>query len=193
LNAAVACLAPTNLTIPENIIALIPPRPPMYYGVGELFDKRTGMSFDALSAAEALTDFQLSFLFNTERANRLVQNKARAKTIGFDDLTDAVMKQTWHTTIPSGLLGSVHMQTQQQVLTWLLGLSQSTDATYEVRALAHSKLKALQTKLETLAKSDIAHQAHYQFAIERIKNPGTISLPKAVTIPPGAPIGCDVE
>ena len=193
LNAAVACLAPSTLTIPENIIALIPPRPPMYYGVGELFDKRTGMSFDALSAAEALADFELSFLFNTERANRLVQNKARAKTIGFDDVTDAVLKQTWHAVIPTGLAGSVHMQTQQQVLTWLLGLSQSVDATYEVRAIAHSKLKALQTKLEALAKTDIAHQAHYQFAIERIKNPGTINLPKAVVIPPGAPIGCDIE
>ena len=75
----------------------------MYYGGGELFDKRTGMSFDALSAAEALADFELGFLFNTERANRLVQNKARANTIGLDDVIDAVMKQTWNTTIPSGL------------------------------------------------------------------------------------------
>ena len=193
LNAAVACLSASTLTIPENIIALIPPRPPMYYGVGELFDKRTGMSFDALSAAEALADFELGFLFNTERANRLVQNKARANTIGFDDVVDAVMKQTWNASIPSGLTGSVHMQTQQQVLTWLLGLSQSADANYEVRAISHSKLQALKSNLELLAKSATTHKAHYQFAIERIKNPGTITLPKAVVIPPGAPIGCDIE
>jgi hypothetical protein len=193
LNAAVACLAPSTLTIPENIIALIPPRPPMYYGVGELFDKRTGMSFDALSAAEALADFELGFLFNTERANRLVQNKARANTIGFDDVIDAVMKQTWNSNIPAGLNGSVHMQTQQQVLTWILGLSQSAEATYEVRSICHSKLQALKAKLENLSKTDLTHIAHYQFAIERIKNPGTITLPKAVVIPPGAPIGCDVE
>jgi hypothetical protein len=193
LNAAVACLSATTLTIPENIIALIPPRPPMYYGVGELFDKRTGMSFDALSAAEALADYELGFLFNTERANRLVQNKARTNTIGLDDVIDAVMKQTWSASIPAGLTGSVHKQTQQQVLTWLLGLSQSTEATYEVRAICHSKLQSLKTSLELLAKTATTHKAHFQFAIERIKNPGTITLPKAVVIPPGAPIGCDVE
>jgi hypothetical protein len=44
-----------------------------------------------------------------------------------------------------------------------------------------------------MTKTDATHKAHYQFAIERIKNPGTIILPKAVVIPPGAPIGCDVE
>jgi len=122
-----------------------------------------------------------------------VQNKARANTIGFDDVVDAVMKQTWKASIPSGLTGSVHMQTQQQVLTWLLGLSQSADANYEVRAICHSKLQALKSSLELLAKSATTHKAHYQFAIERIKNPGTITLPKAVAIPPGAPIGCDIE
>ena len=75
MNAALSCLSPKLLIIPENILQLIPPRPPMYYGVGELFTKRTGLSFDALSPAEALVDFELSFLFNAERANRLVQTK----------------------------------------------------------------------------------------------------------------------
>jgi Met-zincin/Domain of unknown function (DUF5117) len=70
-------LSPDVLTLPERIIGMIPPRPPLYYGIGELFAKRTGMSFDALSAAEALTNFQLGFLFNSERANRLVQLKGR--------------------------------------------------------------------------------------------------------------------
>ncbi len=193
LDAAVNCLSPNMLTIPENILALIPPRPPMYYGVGELFDKRTGMSFDALSAAEALADFELGFLFNTERANRLVQNKARANTIGFDNVLDAVLQNTWYAKTPTGLAGAVHAQTQQQSLTWLIGLSQSTEATYEVRGICHDRLQSLKTKLEALAKTDIAHKAHYQFAIERIKNPGTVILPKPVVIPPGAPIGCDLD
>ena len=116
LDAALACLSPKVLTIPENILALIPPRPPMYYNVGELFDKRTGMSFDALAAAEALSDFELGFLFNIERANRLVQNKARANTIGFDDLIAATLQKVWYKPIEKGLEGTVRMQTQQQVL-----------------------------------------------------------------------------
>jgi hypothetical protein len=193
LDAAVACLSATTLTIPENILALIPPRPPMYYGVGELFEKRTGMSFDALASAEALADFELSFLFNTERANRLVQNKARANTIGFDKVIDVVLRNTWYTKSPTGLAGSVHAQTQQQVLTWILGLAQSADANFEVRSICNDRLQSLKTKLETLAKTEATQKAHYNFAVQRIKNPGTITLPKPVAIAPGAPIGCDVN
>ncbi len=193
LDAAVNCLSASTLTIPENILALIPPRPPMYYGVGELFEKRTGMSFDALSAAEALADYELGFLFNVERANRLVQNKARANTIGFDDMLDAVLKNTWYTKSPAGLKGATHSQTQQQVLTWLLGVHQSADANFEVRSICNDRLQQLKAKLEALSKIDLAHKAQYDFAIERIKNPGTITLPKPIVIPPGAPIGCDLE
>ncbi|MEN9697325.1 MAG: hypothetical protein RLZ56_746 [Bacteroidota bacterium] len=193
LDAAINCLSSKTLIIPERILSLIPPRPPLYYGVGELFDKRTGMSFDALAAAEALADFELGFLFNVERANRLVQNKARANTIGFDNVVDAVLKATWYSKTPAGLEGTIHLQTQQQVLTWLLGVHQDNDANFEVRSICNDRLQQLKSKLENLSKTDIAHKAQYEFAIERIKNPGTISLPKPVIMAPGAPIGCDLD
>jgi hypothetical protein len=193
LHAAVSCLSSDILTLPENILKIIPPRPPMYYGVGELFEKRTGMSFDALSAAESLADFELGFLFNVERANRLVQNKARANVIGWDNVLDEILKNTWFASIPKGLSGSVQMQTQQQTLHWLLGVSQSADANYEVRSISQQAIQKLKSKLEGLVKSDPTHSAHYQYALERIAHPDKITLPKPVTIAPGAPIGCDVD
>jgi hypothetical protein len=193
LDAAVNCLSATTLIIPERILQLIPPRPPMYYGIGELFDKRTGMSFDALAAAEALSDFELGFLFNVERANRLVQNKARANAIGFDNVVDAVLKNTWYTNIPNGLEGSIHSQTQQLVLTWLMGVGQSTEANYEVRAICNDRIKELKAKLTTWVKTDTAHKAHYAYALERINNPKDITLPSPTTMAPGAPIGCDLD
>jgi len=193
LHAAVACLSSDILTLPENILKIIPPRPPMYYGVGELFEKRTGMSFDALSAAESLADFELGFLFNVERANRLVQNKARANVIGWDNVLDEILKNTWFASIPKGLSGSVQMQTQQQTLHWLLGVSQSADANYEVRSISQQAIQKLKSKLEGLVKSDPIHNAHYQYALERIAHPDKITLPKPVTIAPGAPIGCDLD
>ncbi len=193
LDAAINCLSAASLIIPERILQLIPPRPPMYYGVGELFDKRTGMSFDALAAAEALSDFELSFLFNVERANRLVQNKARAKTMGFDNVVDAVLKNTWYANMPNGLEGSIHRQTQQLVLTWLMGVGQSTEANYEVRAICNDRMKELKLKLTSLAKTDAAYKAHYEYALERINNPKDITLPSPTMMAPGAPIGCDVD
>ena len=193
LDAAINCLSASSLVIPERILQLIPPRPPMYYGVGELFDKRTGMSFDALAAAEALSDFELSFLFNVERANRLVQNKARVKTMGFDNVVDAVLKNTWYANMPNGLEGSIHRQTQQLVLSWLMGVGQSTEANYEVRAICNDRMKELKTKLTNLAKTDATHKAHYEYALERINNPKDITLPSPTMMAPGAPIGCDLD
>jgi hypothetical protein len=195
LDAAVNCLSASTLTIPENILSIIPPRPPMYYGVGEVFNKRTGMSFDAVSAAEALAEFELAFLFNTERANRLVQNKARANTIGFDDVVDAVMKKTWYAPTPSGLEGVVHRQTQQQVLSWLLGVLQSADANFEVKTICGNRIGQLENKLEEMLKTenDATIKANYRLAIFRLNKFELVVLPKPVSIAPGAPIGCDVD
>jgi hypothetical protein len=193
LKAALKCLSAETLTLPESILQLIPPRPPLLYGVGELFEKRTGMSFDALSAAEALADFQLGFLFNVERTNRLVQNKARAGVIGWDDVLDQILESIWYTKIPNGLAGSIQQQTQQQTLHWLIGVSQSTDANYEVRSITQQRIKQLKAKLEALSKSDPMHSAHYQYAIERIKSPEKVILSKPVAMAPGAPIGCDLD
>ena len=193
LDAALACLAPSFLSIPENILQLIPPRPPMYYGVGELFTKRTGLSFDALSPAEALVDFELSFLFNPERANRLVQNKARAGSMGWDNVLDAILDKTWYAPTVSGMAGSIQLQTQQQTLSWLIGMSQSSDANFEVKSICANRLNKLKSKLTSLSISNPKLTAHYQYAISRINDPEKITLPKPVVIPPGAPIGCDVE
>ena len=65
---------------------------------------------------------------NIERANRLVQNKARANTIGFDDVIAATLQKVWYKPIEKGLEGTIRMQTQQQVLHWLMGIDQSTEA-----------------------------------------------------------------
>jgi hypothetical protein len=193
LNAALSCLNPNFLSIPENILQLIPPRPPMYYGVGELFTKRTGLSFDALSPAEALVDFELSFLFNAERANRLVQNKARAGSMGWDNVLDAILEKTWYAPAVDGLAGSIQLQTQQQTLSWLIGMSQSSDANFEVISICTNRLNNLKSKLKSLSISNPKLTAHYQYAISRIEDPEDIILPKPVVIPPGAPIGCDVN
>ena len=71
------------------------------------------MSFDPLAAAEALANYELAFLFNTERANRLVQLKAEAATPGWDDVLDAIIQKTWNAAPEKGLKQEVSMQTQQ--------------------------------------------------------------------------------
>ena len=191
LAAALDCLSPELLTLSNKIIGLIPPRPPMYYGIGELFQKRTGMSFDPLAAAEALTNFELGFLFNPERANRLVQFKAEAGSLGWDDVLDATIQKTWKSTAKKGLEQQVQLQVQQMVLSCIMALSQSESANYAVKAICFDRLQIIKGLALAAAKTNPSLKAHYLYAVERINKPKEISLPAAKSIAPGAPIGCD--
>jgi hypothetical protein len=160
--------------------------------VGELFAKRTGMSFDPMAAAEALADFELGFLFHPERANRLAQFKAQAGTIGWDDVLDAIIAKTWKAPLQGGLKTSVQLQTQQMVLTELLSLSQNDNANYIVKSICHERLMQLK-QLASKPTTDPLLKAHYAYAIERINKPKDIPQPQHKEIPPGAPIGCDFD
>ena len=193
LQAALDCLSPDLLTMPDKIMKMIPPRPPMYYGVGELFVKRTGMSFDPIAVAEALTDFELAFLFHPERANRLAQFKAQANTMGWDDVLDTIINKTWKAPLQKGLKAEVQLQTQQMVLTWLLSLSQNEEANYIVKSICFDRLQSLKQYAEQMKKTNTSLKAHYGYAIERINKPKDIPQPQHKEIPPGAPIGCDWE
>lgn len=191
LQHAINCLNPEILTLPQRIINLIPPRPPQYYNVGELFAKRTGMSFDALSAAEALTDYELEFLFHPERANRLVQMKAQYQTIGWDDVLDAIIKNTWNAALKTGMQKEVQLQTQQMILTWLIGLSQHDNSNYAVKSICYDRLQQLKKYCQQQIAANPSLRAHYAYAIERIEKPKDITLPNHKDIASGAPIGCE--
>ncbi len=186
LTSALNCLSPEVLTLPEHILNLIPPRPPEYYGVGELFPKRSGANLDPLGAAEALANYELAFLFNAQRANRLVAFKARAKTIGFDDLVDAIIEKTWKQTQQSGLAGEVQKQTQMLVFTHLLNLSLNENANYAVKLIVTDRLQ----QLKEYALKNYS-TATSNFIKERIEHPKEVVMPSVRDIPPGAPIGED--
>jgi hypothetical protein len=190
LQAALDCLSPELLAMPDKIMQMIPPRPPMATGMSEPFQKRTGMNFDPMAAAEALTDYELEFLFNAERANRLSQFKAQANTQGWDDVLDAIINKTWKAPLQKGLKGDIQLQTQQMVLTSILSLSQNENANYLVKSICFDRLQSLK-QYATQMKNTPALKAHYGYAIERINNPKDIPQPQHKDIPPGAPIGCD--
>jgi hypothetical protein len=187
LDAAINCLDPSVLRLPESILKLIPPRPPEYYTVGELMPKRSGATLDALAAAEALANYELAFLFNPQRANRLVQFKARENTLGFDDVVNRVVISVWKIPAKQGLDIEIHKQTKQMVVTWLLGLTQSEVTNYQVKSICFKVLSDIKDLcLNNKTADDL-------YMIERINNPKEIALPVHKELPPGAPIGCDED
>ncbi|WP_299700862.1 zinc-dependent metalloprotease [uncultured Pontibacter sp.] len=191
LDAMLKTISPEVLTLPENIISLIPPRVPGFSNNRELFSKRTGLTFDPLAAAEASADFSLSFLLHPERASRLVEFGARHNTLALQDVTRQLIDQTWKSRRQNGLAAQVQLQTEQVVLTHLMALAQNENASFQARAVAASALADIKQHATSQAKRtrDDGYKAHLDFALARIENPEEIKPTKALDLPPGAPIG----
>src|SRR5260370_29878375 len=103
LAAVRAPLKPAVWVLPEPLLKMIPPRPPDYERGREHFKIRTSPAFDALAPAEAAAQHTLQFLFNPERASRLVEFHARnAENPGLEAIVDALMTGTWKEQSASG-------------------------------------------------------------------------------------------
>src|SRR2546421_1522262 len=97
LYAVLDTLKPENLALPESLLRLIPPRPPGYSRTREDFRIRTSPTFDALSPAEAYANHVCDFLFNPERAARIVEFHARngAEYPMLGDYFDKIITETF--------------------------------------------------------------------------------------------------
>ncbi|MEO6166127.1 MAG: hypothetical protein ABIO98_01305, partial [Chitinophagales bacterium] len=179
----------------DSIIQLIPPRPDGYSYNRELFNRRTGLAFDPLAAAETAADFPLSFLFNTSRLNRMVQYKATYNGLGVDEMITLLINKFWKSPSLKGLEGLIQKQNQQLLLTYLLAVSVNDDASFATRAQvmkATDDLKAfanLQLKTTTEAES----KGYLLLTLERMKAPEKAKSAMHEAMPPGSPIGCGFE
>ncbi len=82
LNALLQTLQPDFLAIPKQLLTLIPPRPFRYpANPRETFKRKTGMSFDVLSPAEAASQLTLSLMLNPQRAARLSTQQIYDKSL----------------------------------------------------------------------------------------------------------------
>jgi len=195
LNAAVDCIDPNFLTIPGNIIKLIPPRPEGYDYDRELFKRRTSLSFDPLGAAETAADIPLSFLFNTERLNRMMIYQTTSNGLGADEMTGIIINKTFKAPRLTGLQSLIQQQNEQLVLTYILSNSISNEASFATRAAMLKAVDDIKKYAEAqlkIAASD-TYKSYLLLTLERIKAPEkanpTIHLPQ----PPGSPIGDEEE
>ena len=65
-------------------------------------------------------DLPLSFLFNAERLNRMVQYEAMNKGLGVAEMINMLISKTWKAPRLTGIDGLIQMQTEEVLLTYLL-------------------------------------------------------------------------
>lgn len=193
LEAILESIQPNKLAISEAISKLIPPRPAGYNRSRELFNKRTGLSFDPLSAAEAYTSFPIGLIFNTERANRLAMNGSEKGSFGLTNFLELLFDKAFKTSRLAGLEGLIQNQNEYLILNNLSGLNIDENANYAARSITKFYLNKWQNAFEKMKLSSKTDdlKAHYAALIEQIKNPDKTVKQKPKALPPGAPIGCE--
>jgi uncharacterized protein DUF4953/uncharacterized protein DUF5117 len=198
LAAVLATLKPDVLALPEPLLKMIPPRPPDYERGREHFKIRTSPAFDALAPAEAAAQHTLQFLFNPERAARLVEFHARnAENPGLEEVLDAILTATWKSAHGTGYPAEIVRTMDGIALFDLMTLSANERASEQVRAIASLKLEELRSWLAAALNTvtDEEERAHLSFAVSQIvqfhKDPKRIELTAPADPPDGPPIGTD--
>lgn len=192
LNAVLTCLDPKLLALPQHITKLIPPRPAGYEYTRELFHRRTGLAFDPLAAAESAVNFPLSFLLNPARLNRMVQYEAEYNGLGVDEMLKALMLKTWKAPRREGLEGLILQQNEQLLLTHLLSVAVSEEASFATRAAVLQMINAIKAQAKEGLQKGISNgsKGYLLLTLERIDKRYEAKPFVAQPLPPGAPIGC---
>src|ERR1043166_2316103 len=199
LYAVLDTLKPENLTLPESVLRLIPPRPPGYPRTREDFRIRTSPTFDALAPAEAFANHVSDFLFNPERAARIVEfhalDSANYPTLG--EVFDKILAGTLRAPVRSGYEGEIQRTVNAVVLNELMSLAANERASNEVRAIAELKLDELKTWSTNAANAtrDQNQRAFLIYAANQIRrfqeDPKKMNLTKPNEPPDGQPIATD--
>jgi hypothetical protein len=196
LAAVLETIKPDALAVPESLLRLIPPRPSGYPRTREDFRIRTQPVFDSLAPAEAAADHVSGFLFNQERAARLVQFHARdARNPGLGEVIDKILTSTWKAPAAQGYAGEIQHTVNMIILNDLMSLASGERALNQVRAIASWKLDQLKTwaTQQTRLTADENRRAFLYYAIEQIKrfqdDPKKINLTRPQAPPDGQPIG----
>ena len=198
LAAVLATVKPEVLALPEPLLKMIPPRPPDYDRGREHFKIHTSPVFDAMAPAGAAAQHTLQFLFNPERAARLVEFHARnAENLSLEEALDAILAATWKSAHGSGYPAEIARKVDGVVLYDLMALSANERASDQVRAVASLKLEELRTWLaaEQASTKDEEERAHFFFAASQIaqfqKDPKKMEFLAPAEPPDGPPIGAD--
>lgn len=190
LNQVLKTLSATTLAIPKDKLKLFPPRAMGYNRTRESFKSRTGVAFDALSAAETASDFTLSLLLHPERLSRLVQQKALDKNnLGLQEVLEQITNATIKTNYKDAYLHEINTTISFRVVKHLLKAAANSSSLPQVNAIVTAHLQSLKTWL-------INQKDDYALAMAKeidayLKKPESYKLQPSPKIPDGSPIGMD--
>jgi hypothetical protein len=196
-DALMSTIKPDALTLPEKLIAMIPPRVPGYPRTRETFKSRTGLTFDPIAAAESAAGTTLSFMLQPQRAARLIEYQSRdSAQPGLLPVLNKLIAQTWKAPQPVGYKGELQRMVNNLTLKQLLTLAANTNAAENVRSITLLQIDELKKYLQGALKTATGStKANVMFGLSQInlfeKAPDKFQPAAPLNMPDGSPIGTD--
>lgn len=188
LETVLSTLSPDFLTLPTNILELLPP-PSFRHSQGEEFPGRTGLLFDPLGAAEGSASLSVKQILQPARMARLVAYGSLGDYPNLEEVIDRLLEVTWNA-------DSADNDYQQQVLQMvqrvtadeMMVQASGEDASGEVKAVLADRLNKLADRIERQRNAS-AHQSSVAADIRRWQQRPESAIPDpALLLPPGDPI-----
>ncbi len=199
--AVLKTLSPEVLTLPESLLAILPPHSPGLPRTQESLPSQTGLTFDPVAAAEAAADLTLNVLLDPARASRIVQYHMRQppSSTSLRVLMESISTETARRIDGGHTMSSeVERAVEFRGLEAMLSLAVNPRASSQVRAIAVSHLEDLLKQWTTdPPPTDSAEAIHRRALIERVqqfqRDPQKFVPTPPIEAPPGMPIGDDED
>jgi hypothetical protein len=162
LSMVLSALAPSELRVPERVIAIIPPVPPGWDSDLSLIPTPAGTAFDPISTAHSLAQEIIDGLLHPQRAARLISFNARnPANPSLGEVVEAVIERTWGSSGSSAPVdAAIRRATQRAAVDALLDLAGNPDATPAVRSVAGGQLAQLAARIGREPGSSAEDRAH---------------------------------
>ncbi|WNJ20213.1 zinc-dependent metalloprotease [Pontibacter sp. G13] len=189
LEEVLATLEPEFLAIPEDVLALFPPRAPGFGRSRESFKGHTGVAFDPVGAAETAADMTLGLLLNAERLNRIsVQHAMDRGLPSLAEVFEEINKTVFEPEASDDLEGEIRQTVQQRTLHHLLNAASQSQTTPQVKAEIFAFLNELASQWQR-GKDAFSQELLREYQLYR-EDPTDFKVIPAPKIPDGSPIGC---
>lgn len=197
LAAVLATVQPEVLALPDAVVDRLPPRPFLYPSHRELFDRETGLVFDPVTPAGDAADLVFAFLFDPERAARLVVQAARTPgALSLGEVIDRTVAATFGAPAATPYHAELRRGVERSAVERVIGLAAGAGMP-QVRALAAYKLRQLAGRLRADSAAASTDEMETAFRamladdiarfLDRDYVPAEVIRPRQV--PPGSPIG----
>jgi hypothetical protein len=196
LETLIRTISPATLTLSENILKVIPPRPIGYSRSREVIKTRTDLAFDALSPAESASDLTFSLVLHPARAQRLIEHNSRDREQpSLESVIDRLIDATYMSGASQGHAKIVQFIVNDVFLTNLFKLAAGKESSGLVKSVAIYKIDQLSKQINDRLKtvSDSQWQISLRYALQRIgqykDDPSEFVVDSLLPVPPGQPIG----